>query len=309
MSTPYYIIRNYHASDFDSLFQLKVEAARLTPGKGYVSPQVIRESVERPNYSPEQELFLAEMSETVVGYMDVTAETRIGRAVLDCFIQPERRRQGLARRLLNHAERRAKEVGAVVAHVNILENNTPAQKVLARLSFRSIRRFHELRLALNEATIRQGFTSFPIRHLQPGEEDKLTHIQNRSFAGSWGYNPNTIEEISYKINSSTRSPEDVVLAYDRDKVIGYCWTEITCAGEAAIGEIKGRISMMGVDPDYRGRGVGKRVLVAGLAYLKSKGLQVAELTVDSENGVACALYHSIGFEICATSLWYEKVLD
>ena len=67
--------------------------------------------------------------------------------------------------------------------------------------------------------------------------------------------------------------------------------------------------MMGVDPHYRGRGVGKRVLVAGLAYLKSKGLRVAELTVDSENDVACALYHSIGFEICDTSLWYEKTLD
>ena len=218
MSDPHYIIRNYQPSDFDSFVQLRTEAARLTPGKGYLSPQVIRESVERPNYSPEQELFLAEMSKSVVGYMDVTAETRIGRVVLDCFIQPEHRRQGLARRLLDHAQQRAKELGAKVAHVNILENNTAAQKALARLSFRSIRRSHELRLAPNEATIRQGSSSFPIRHLQPGEEDKLTHIQNRSFAGSWGYNPNTIEEISYKINSSTRSPEDVVLASDRDNL-------------------------------------------------------------------------------------------
>ncbi len=183
MSTPHYIIRNYQPSDFDSFFQLQVEAARLTPGEGYLSPQVIRESVERPNYSPEQDLFLVEMSETVVGYMDVTAERRIGRVVLDCFIQPEHRRQGLARRLLDHTEQRAKELGAKVAHVNILENNTAAQKALARLSFHSIRRSHELRLALNEVTICQGFTSFPIRHLQMGEEDELAQIQNRSFLG------------------------------------------------------------------------------------------------------------------------------
>ena len=309
MSDAHYIIRNYRASDFSSFFQLKVETVRLTTGEGCLLPQVIRESVERPNYSPEQELFLAESSGTVVGYIDITAETRIRRVVFDCFIQPEHRRQGLAGRLLNHAEQRAKELRAKVAHVNVLESNTTAQEALVRLGFCFVRRFDELRLILNETTIRHDSSSFPIRHLQPGEEDKLTHIQNRSFVGSWGYNPNTVEEISYRINSSTHSPEDVVLACDGDRVIGYCWTEITCAGEAAVGETKGRIAMMGVAPDYRGRGAGKRVLVAGLAYLRSKGLRVVELTVDSENDAACALYHSSGFEICDTSLWYEKTLD
>ena len=66
--------------------------------------------------------------------------------------------------------------------------------------------------------------------------------------------------------------------------------------------------MLGVEPDYQGMGVGKRVLLAGLARLKSKGLRVAELTVDSENKAACALYRSIGFEGQTSSLWYEKVI-
>ena len=215
----------------------------------------------------------------------------------------------MATKLLGCAIHRARALRAKVAHVNISEGNIIAQRVLARLGFQFIRRFYELRVKLVEIPLRETATGFPIRHLQPGEEDKLTQIQNRSFAGSWGYNPNTVEEISYEINSSTRSPADVVLAYDRDKVIGYCWTELTYEGEAATGEIKGRIFMMGVDPDYRGRGIGKRVLLAGLAYLKSKGLRVTELTVDSENDVAYALYRSIGFEICDNSLWYQKALD
>jgi len=67
--------------------------------------------------------------------------------------------------------------------------------------------------------------------------------------------------------------------------------------------------MLGVDPDYRGRGVGKRVLLAGLTHLKSKGLQLTELTVDSENAIACALYWSTGFNVKMGSWWYEKVLD
>jgi len=147
------------------------------------------------------------------------------------------------------------------------------------------------------------------RHLQSGEEDKLTQIQNRAFTGDWGYNPNTVEEIIYRTNLSGCSPEDVVLTCDGNKVVGYCWTGITSEGGVATGEGKGRIFMIGADPDYRGRGVGKRVLLAGLALLRSKGLQVAELTVDSDNKAACALYRSVGFQVRTSSLWYEKVIN
>ena len=67
--------------------------------------------------------------------------------------------------------------------------------------------------------------------------------------------------------------------------------------------------MLGLDPDYRGKGIGKKILLAGLAHLKSRSLQVAELTVDSENKAACALYKSIGFKVQTSSFWYEKVIN
>jgi mycothiol synthase len=67
--------------------------------------------------------------------------------------------------------------------------------------------------------------------------------------------------------------------------------------------------MMGVDPDYRGRGLGRQLLLVGLSYLKSKDLRRVELTVDSENEVAYTLYTSVGFELWTSSLWYEKKLD
>ncbi len=67
--------------------------------------------------------------------------------------------------------------------------------------------------------------------------------------------------------------------------------------------------MLGVDPDYKGKGTGKRVLLAGLTHLKSKSLQVVELTVDSENKAARVLYRSVGFEVLRSSLWYEKVIS
>ena len=303
MDDSLYTIRNYQPADFHNFILLSIEAEKLEPTGHSVSSQVMAERLGLPNYSPEQDLFLVEIAKKIVGYMNVTPELAIGRVILDGWIHPEHRRKGLATKLLSCAVQRAKELGARVAHVNIAENNAIASRVLSRLGFKTVRRYLELRLDMakvREQDIEQAVLS--CRHLQMGEEDKLTRIQNRAFAGAWGYNPNTVEEIVYGTNLSDCSPEDVVLACDGDKVVGYCWTQVTCEGE-------GRIYMIGSDPDYRGRGVGKRVLLAGLAHLKNKGLKVAGLFVDSENKVACALYRSMGFEVWRSDLWYEKSLD
>ncbi len=309
MSNSHYTISNYQPADFDKYVRLSIEAEKLEPTGRCVSPQVIAEHLSRPGYSPEQDLFIVEIDKDIVGYMDVAPELAIGRVILSCWVRPEHQRRGLATKLLGCAVHRAKELGAKVAHVNIPQDNVVAKRVLSKLGFECVRRFLELRLDM--AKVSQQDIDQPAlgcRHLQRGEEAKLTQIQNRTFAGTWGYNPNTVEEIIYRTNSSTCSPEDIILTCEGDKVIGYCWTEITGGGGTAIGR-KGRIFMLGADPDYRGRGVGKRALLAGLAHLKSKGLRVAELTVDSENKVACALYQSIGFEVRAGTLWYEKAIN
>ncbi len=310
MSNSPYAIRNYQPRDFDKFVLLNIGAEKLEPTGRCISAQVIAEGLGRPNYSPEQNLVVVEVAGNIVGYMDVTPELAIERVILDCWVHPEHRRKGLATKLLDYAIRRARELGAKVAHVNIPQDNAVAKSVLSGLGFECVRRFLELRL--NMAKVQwQGFDRAApgCRYLQRGEEDKLVQIQNRSFAGTWGYNPNTVEAITYRINLGNCSPEDIVLTYDGDKVTGYCWTEVINQGKTATGERKGRIFMLGADPDYRGRGVGKRALLAGLALLKSKGLRVAELTVDSENKTACALYRSVGFKVRTSSLWYEKLLN
>ena len=309
MSNPPYVIRNFRPDDFGSYVQLNVEAEELAPTGRCTSPQALAQWLRRPNHLPEQDLFIAEAAGKVIGYIDVRPELGIGRAVLDCLVHPEHRRKGLATELFYHASRRAGELGARVVHVNVPEDNVAAKGLLSELGFGFVRRFLDLRLELSKVHLLAGEqVVLPCRHLQRGEEDKLTQIQNRSFAGTWAYNPNTVEEIAYRLGLIGCSPEDVILVFQGDKPVGYCWTAMNL-GEDAAGTNKGRILMLGVDPDYRGKGIGKRALLAGLAHLKSKGIEAADLTVDSENAAACALYESVGFKISSTSAWYEKTLD
>ncbi|GAJ08347.1 unnamed protein product, partial [marine sediment metagenome] len=220
MNNSPYAIRNYQPKDFDKYVLLNIKAEKLEPTGRCISPQVIAERLGQPNYSPEQDLFVAEVIGSIVGYMDVAPELSIGRVILDCWVHPQHRRKGLATRLLNYSMHRAKELGARVAHVNIMEDNVVAKRVLSRLDFSLVRRFLELRLDIADvrwSDINQA--ALECRYLQCGEEGKLAQLQNRGFAGHWGYNPNTVEEITYRINRSNCSPEDVVLTCDGDKVV------------------------------------------------------------------------------------------
>ena len=309
MSKSSYNIRNYKQADFNKYVILHAEAEKLEPTGRCVSRRFIAEKLRQPNYSPQQDLFIIELNGEIVGYMDVKPELTIGRVVLDCWIYPEHRRGGLATKLLGYATNCARETGAKVAQVNIREDNVVARKTLSRLGFSLVRRFLELGLDIADVGELDMAQAAPgCRYLQPGEEDKLTQLQNRAFSGTWGFNPNTVEEIAFRTNLSTCSLDDIMLIYEKDKAIGYCWIGISC--EKGIPSVrKGQILMLGVDQHYRGKGTGKKLVLAALARLKSKGLQVAELTVDSENKAACTLYQSIGFEVRASTFWYEKVIN
>jgi len=309
-SEPAYIIRNYRPRDFDKLVQLASEVKKLKQTYSCTSPQDLVESLDLPNHFPEKNLFIAEISGNIAGYVDVVPELNISRAVLSYMLHPEHHRKVLTKRLVECAVNRAQELRVKTIHVNIPQDNRAAKRLFFKMGFKFVRRFLELRLDLSKARLLKiNQTASICRCLRRGEEDKLVQVQNLSFANTWGYSPNTTEEIFYRTSLPNCSPEDIILACYADKLIGYCWTKIDSEENKAITRSKGRIYMLGVIPDHRGKGVGRQLLLAGLSLLKSRGVLTVELTVDIENKTACALYKSIGFEVRTRSLWYEKVLD
>lgn len=303
------IIRNYRSGDFNSYFQFRTETEQYDRSRRYFTPRALAESLSRPEYAPEKDLFLAEIDGKIIGFCTLTSELRIGRVILDCMVHPKHRRKGIATNLLRYGLKRGKELGAPVAQAEIPEPNLAAQRFVSGLGFREVHRFYELDLELHNLLLPNVESSLTSRSLKSGEEDKLTEIQNRCFTGTWGFNPNTIDEIIHRVHLSGCSPEDVILFYDGNKLIGYCWILINSEENSALGTSKGLIHMMGVDPDCRGKGHGRALLLAGLSLLKERGIRHAELSVDSENEAACALYRSAGFEIFSTTEWYEKALD
>lgn len=265
--------------------------------------------LSRPGYEVSKNLFFAEAEGVIVGYINVLPEPGIGRTILEYGLSPQYSRKAVLISLFDRALERARELGAEVAHVNIPASEPVEARFLSNLGFKPVRRFYEMSLDFRgielEAIVKRGLV---YRSLKAGEEGLLALIENRCFSGTWGFNPETDEYIAWELGVRGGCYDDVILALSGERVIGYCWTQVECGCEPATGRRRGRICMLGVEPDYRGRGIGREVIKAGLWHLKDKGRDIVDITVDSQNAPAVNLYYSLGFQTQAVTVWYEKAV-
>jgi mycothiol synthase len=265
--------------------------------------------LSRPDYQVSENLFFAETNNVIIGFVNVLPELGIGRVILEYGVASSYKLGVVIKHLFDHAMERAGELGAKVAHVSIPATEIVQAELLSDLGFKIVRRFYELRLDVSGVSLEAAAQSdLELRHLNAGEEELLAWIENRCFVGTWGFNPNTAEYIGWELSTRGDCPDDVILVLSSGKVIGYCWTEAKYGKDSFTGKGRGRIYMLGVDTDYRGKDLGKRLLVAGLLHLRNKGRELIDITVDSQNTVAVALYHSMGFQRHGETVWYEKAV-
>jgi mycothiol synthase len=295
--------------------KLKVRNCKLQDAGDSAAYECLKEGaifahlLSKPDYRVDENLFLAEADGVIVGFISVLPELGIGRAVLDYAVSPSYELKALFPELIKPALKRAGELGAGAAHLGIPSLETEPAEVLSDLGFRPVRRFCDMRLNISDIDLNDADRlDWELRYFKDGDEALLSDIQNRCFAGTWGYNPNTVTDTAWQLKVRNNCPEDVILALDKGEVIGYCWTESECGREPSTGEPKGCIYMLGVDSRYRARGLGRQLLRMGLLHLKKQGRELIEITVDTQNVAAITLYRSLGFQLCSETVWYEKGL-
>ena len=115
---------------------------------------------------------------------------------------------------------------------------------------------------------------------------------------------NTEDDIHARVRFNHCDPNGILFAETGNRLAAYNWTEI----KSVSGGITGRIGMTGVHPNFRKRGLGGKMLVAGMTYISAKGASNIELEVDSENLPATKMYSNLGFETVSQGFWYEKDL-
>jgi mycothiol synthase len=141
---------------------------------------------------------------------------------------------------------------------------------------------------------RGGTESLDVRPFRPGEDEEAwLAVNNRAFhhhpeQGGWD-----LETLQSREAQPWFDPDGFLLHEEDGRLAGFCWTKVHADEDPPQGEIY----VVATDPDFEGRGLGRRLTLAGLDWLAAKGVTVGMLYVDAANKAAVHLYESLGFTV------------
>jgi mycothiol synthase len=143
----------------------------------------------------------------------------------------------------------------------------------------------------------------PVRAFSRGADDAPVHaLVEDAMAGVAGNEPRSLESWqAAKVDKEGWDASLWLLHEDADGLAGVVLCERFQDGV-------GYVDYLAVAPRCRGRGLGRALLLHGLAALRAAGLTVAELSVQGENASATRLYESVGMTPAWTIERWEKTL-
>ncbi len=130
----------------------------------------------------------------------------------------------------------------------------------------------------------------PVRPFRPGrDEEAWLEVNARAFAdhpdqGSW-----MLADLARREREPWFDPVGFLLHEVGGRLAGFCWTKVHRS------PVLGEIYVIGVDPDFQGRGLGRALTRAGLGHLATRAVPTAMLYVEATNTPALVLYRSLGF--------------
>ncbi len=91
------------------------------------------------------------------------------------------------------------------------------------------------------------------------------------------------------------------------KIILVIKNQKNIVGMVAIDEKQGRgdLSLLGVDPQHQGKGLGKRLVLAAQAWCLANDYPISQVVTQLNNRKACRLYESCGYQQEKTEFFYH----
>ena len=306
--------------DVDRVLALAEDAARVD-GNHPLSEHVV---LHLRHGDPDAVHLLVEDPGTAVllGYahLDISDQAEGPRAEL--AVSPDARRRGVGAQLIGAlTEQAARYPGAL----SLWSHGTGAAagRLAAAHGFHRVRRLWQLRRSLlaplPEVDVPPGIALRPFDLER--DADEWLALNARAFAELPDQAGWTADDLYRRVAEPWFDPAGFLLAHDETgRLVGFHWTKVHAhdsprpghaasatasggaeghvhdpVGEGHVHDPVGEVYVLGIDPDARGRGLGRALTLAGLHYLRGRGLSVAVLYVEAGNLAAIRLYRSLGF--------------
>jgi len=254
---------------------------------------------------------LIQDGDRLAGYAHVDVTDAVEGSSAELAVHPEYRRRGLGR-LLVEAAVAASPDGRLRLWAH---GEHPAAAALARtLGFERSRVLFQMRRSLYAPVPAPVFPDVVrLRTFVVGaDEAAWTALNNRAFAdhpdqGGWSE-----REVKLREAEPWFDPSGFLLAERAEDgtLLGFHWTKVHGSAGGPAGdhahEPIGEVYVLGVDPSAQGMGLGPALTLAGLRYLRGKGLSQAMLYVDESNPRAVDLYEKLGFSKWSTDIAFRR---
>ena len=244
----------------------------------------------------------------VIAYAHLDTTDLVAGPSVEAVVHPQHRGKGLGALILKEAIKICGDKTRIWSHGDL-----PAAKAIAA-SLNLERLWSNLLMSKSLGEIQPVTSKYPIRTFIPGLDNQaFLSLNNKVFVnypdqGGWSE-----DDLKVRLNESWFDDKGFFMAEDKGELIGFCWTKIHGAhthshtgsdvdhGHEALGEIY----VLAVNPDYKGKGVGRDLTITGLNYLKYQGLNNVMLYVGVENKPAFNLYKSLGFNEFGSDVMYR----
>jgi ribosomal protein S18 acetylase RimI-like enzyme len=233
--------------------------------------------------------------------------TPLGYALLDdrgaalITVPPASEGRGVGTALREAAEARALERGEALVRQYVPTGNEAARTVLLSAGYWPAYSYFRMRMDLADAL--EPPADVHVRPFSRGPDDAPVHaLVEEAMAGVAGNEPRTLESWqAAKVDKEGWDPALWLLHEDAGGLAGVVLCERWEEGV-------GYVDYLAVAARARGQGLGRAMLLHGLAALRAAGLGVAELSVQGENASATRLYESVGMRPVWTIERWEKPL-
>ena len=249
-----------------------------------------------PTLDLERDAWIAEENGAALGY--ALLDDR-GAALIT--VPPASEGRGIGTALREAAEARALERGEALVRQYVPTSNEAARTVLLAAGYWPAYSYFRMRMDLADAA--DPPADVPVREFSRGPDDAPVHaLVEEAMAGVPGNEPRSLESWqAAKVDKDGWDPSLWLLHEDADGLAGVVLCE-------RWEEDVGYVDYLAVAARARGQGLGRAMLLNGLAALRDAGLAVAELSVQGENASATRLYESVGMRpVWAIERW-EKPL-
>lgn len=271
------------------------------------------------NCDPFKDVLVAEVFGKIVGYVRGWWESDLNSGRIyhhNGFLIPEWRRKGIGHAMLlwmeNHLTELANShhVAARYFQVNLTQFQEGTAVMLLRAGYQPIRHFYEMvRPSLNDIVEFSLPDGLEIRPVHPDHYPALWKSIDDTSKEEWGYTEPTENDYQEWLTSPHFQPHLWQVAWDvfNNQIVGHVLTFIDHDENKQLNRKRGYTEGIGVDPNWRRRGVARALISRSLLAQNAAGMTESALVADSDStSKVIRLYERCGFQIVQRDTIYRK---